>query len=104
MYQMDTDRFLVCIKTDDICKDFQEGVETRLDTPNYELDRPLPKGSNKKVIGFKKDELDGKNYQICWIKGKNIYFIDDDSEDKKSNKQRFVTRIKRKFKNYKNFL
>ena len=53
MYQMDTDRFLVCIKTDDICKDFQEGVETRLDTPNYELDRPLPKGSNKKVIGFK---------------------------------------------------
>ena len=95
MYQMDTDRFLVCIKTDDICKDFQEGVETRLDTPNYELDRPLPKGSNKKVIGFKKDELDGNNYQLCWIKGKNIYFIDDDSEDKKSNRHKKVCHKKK---------
>ena len=34
--------------------------ETRFDTPNYKLDRPLPKGKNKKVIGFMKSKLGGK--------------------------------------------
>ena len=33
---------------------FIEDVETRFDTSNYELDRPLPKGKNKKVIGLMK--------------------------------------------------
>ena len=33
-----------CIyKTDNICKDIAEDVETRFDKSNYELDRPLPK-------------------------------------------------------------
>ena len=37
-----------------------EDVETRFDPSNYELDRSLPKGKIKKVIGLLKDELDGK--------------------------------------------
>ena len=45
---MDTDRFIVNIKTDDIYKDIAEDVETRFDTSNYELDRPLSKGKIKK--------------------------------------------------------
>ena len=44
------DCFIVYIKTDDIYKDIGKGVETRLDTSNNELNRPLPKGKNKKVI------------------------------------------------------
>ena len=40
---MDTDSFIVYIKTDYIYKDIAEDVETRFDTSNYELDRPLPK-------------------------------------------------------------
>ena len=36
---MDTDSFIVYIKTDDIYKDILEDVETRYDTSNYELDR-----------------------------------------------------------------
>ena len=40
---MDTERFIIYIKTDDICKDIGENVETRFDTSNYESDRPLPK-------------------------------------------------------------
>ena len=40
---MDTYSFIVCKKTDDIQKDITEDVETRFDTSNYELDRPLPK-------------------------------------------------------------
>ena len=31
-----------------------------MDTSNDELDRPLPKSKNKKVIGLMKDVLDGK--------------------------------------------
>ena len=41
---MDTDSFIAYIKTDDIYKDIAADVETRFDTPNYELHRPLPKG------------------------------------------------------------
>ena len=39
----------------------KKDVETRFDTSNYQLDRPLPIGKNKKVIGLMRDELDGKS-------------------------------------------
>ena len=44
---MDTNSFIVHIKTDNIYKDIAEDVETRFDTSNFELDRPLPKVKNK---------------------------------------------------------
>ena len=44
-------------------QDIAEDVETRFDTSNYELDRPLPKGKNKKVVRLIKDELRGKPWQ-----------------------------------------
>ena len=44
---MDTDSFIVYIKTDDIYQDIAEDVETRIDTSNYKLDRPLPKAKTK---------------------------------------------------------
>ena len=44
---MDTDSFIVYIKTDDIYKDIAEKVETRFDTLNCEIDRPLPTGKDK---------------------------------------------------------
>ena len=51
---IDTDSFIVYIKTDYVYRDITENVETRFDTSNYELDRLLPgkniKGKNKKVI------------------------------------------------------
>ena len=53
---MDTDGFIVYVKTEDIAED----VETRFDTSKFELDRPLPKGKNKKIIGLIKDELGGQ--------------------------------------------
>ena len=52
--------FIVYIKADDIYKNITKDVETRFDTSNYELDRLLPKGKNKKVIALMKDELFGK--------------------------------------------
>ena len=45
---MDTDRFIVDIKRDDIYKDIAEDVEARSDTSTYELHRPLPKGKKLK--------------------------------------------------------
>ena len=56
---MDTDSFIVYVRIDDIYKDTSEDVETRFDTSNFELDRPLPKGKNNKVIGLMNDELGG---------------------------------------------
>ena len=45
---MDTDSFIVYIKTDYIYRDIAEDVETRFNTSNYELDKPFPKGKIKK--------------------------------------------------------
>ena len=56
---MDTDSFFVYIKPDDIYKEVAVVIETRFDTSNYELDRPLSQ-VGKKVIGLIKDELGGK--------------------------------------------
>ena len=56
---MDTDSFVVNIKTKDLYKDISQDVNKRFDTSNYTFDRPLPTGINKKVIGLMKDELGG---------------------------------------------
>ena len=73
---MDTGIFIVYIKTDDIYIDIAEDVESRFDTSYYELDRALPKGKNKKVIGLMKDELGGKTMtKNCWINSKNLELL-----------------------------
>ena len=56
---MDTDSFIVYIKTGDIYEDIAEDVETRLDISNYK-NRTIPKGNSKKVMDVIKDELNGK--------------------------------------------
>ena len=67
----DTDSFIMHIKTEDFYKDIADDVEKRFDTSNYEVDRPLPTGKNKKVIGLMKDELGG----ICCFKTKNLFIL-----------------------------
>ena len=47
---MDTDSFIMHIKTEDFYKDIADDVEKRFDKSNYEVDRPLPTGKNKNVI------------------------------------------------------
>ena len=44
---IDTESFIVYVKTNDIFKDIAQDVETRFDTSNFEVDRPLPKGKMK---------------------------------------------------------
>ena len=57
---IDTDSFIMSIKTKDFYKDIADDIENRFDTSNYEVDRPLPTGKNKKVLGLMKDELGGR--------------------------------------------
>ena len=69
-----------------------EDVETRFDTSNCDLDRPLSKGKNKKVIELMKDEIGGKIMtKFVRLKAKTcIYVIDDGSEDKKNKRHKKV--------------
>ena len=57
---MDTDSFIMNIKTNDFYKDIANDDGKRFDTSNYEVNRPLPTGKNKKVIDLMKDDLGGK--------------------------------------------
>ena len=56
---MDTDSFIMYIKTEYFYKDIAIDVERLFDTSNYDKkdERPLPIGKNKKVIGLFKEEL-----------------------------------------------
>ena len=57
---MDTDSFIMHVKTEDFYGHIANDVEKNYDTANYTCERPLPIGKNKKVIGLMKDELGGK--------------------------------------------
>ena len=52
---IDTDGFIMHIKTEDFYKDIADDVEKRFGTSNYEVDRQLPTRKNKKMIGLTKD-------------------------------------------------
>ena len=104
---MDTDSFVMNIKTKDFYKDISSDVDKRFDTSNYEVNRPLPTGKNKKVIGLMKDELGGKIItEFVTLRPKTYsYLTDDGKEDKKAKRTKKCV-IKRmiKFDDYKNCL
>ena len=102
---MDTESFIVCITIDDIYKDIAEDVETRFGTSNYELDRPLRKGKNKKVIGLMKDELGGKIITtFVGLRAKtDSYLTDNGRRDEKAKvTEKGVIKKIIKFENHKN--
>ena len=54
------------IKTEDFYKGIANDAEKGFNTSNYEVDRPLPKGKNKKVIGLMKEKIRREDYNgIC---------------------------------------
>ena len=104
---MGTDSFILNIKTEDFYKDIANDVEKRFDTSNYEVDRPLSTGKNKKVIGLMKDELGRRIItEFVTLRPKTYsYLTDDGKEDKKAKgtKQCVIKRMT-KFNDYKNCL
>ena len=85
---MDTDSFVMHIKTEDIYKDIAGDVERWFDTSNYDRkdERPPLIGKNKKVIGMFKDELGEKIMtEFCALRAKAYgYKLYDDTEKKKA--------------------
>ena len=103
----DTGSFIIHIKTEDFYKDIANDVEKRFDTSNYEVDRPLPTGKNKKVIGLMKDELGGRIItEFVALRPKTYSYLTDDCEEDKKAKGTKKCVIKRviKFNDYKNCL
>ena len=83
---LDTDNFIIYIKTEDFYKGIADDVECKFDTSNYEADRLLPTGKNKKVIELIKDELGGKIIkEFVALRPKTYsYLADDCKEDRKT--------------------
>ena len=95
------------IKTEDFYKDIANDVEKRFDTSNYEVDRPLPTGKNKKVIGLMKDKLGGRIItEFVTLRPKTYsYLTDDFKEDKKTKgTKKCVIKKMVKFGDYKKCL
>ena len=104
---MDTDSFVMNIKTNGFYKDIANDVEKRFDTSNYELNRPLPTGKTKKIIGLMKDELGGKIItEFVTLRPKTYSYLTDDGKEDKKAKGTKKCVIKRmiKFNAYKNCL
>ena len=92
---MDTDSFVMHIKTEDFYKDIADDVERWFDTSNYdEKDkRPLPIGKNKKVIGLFKDELGGKTKtEFCALRAKAYSFLIDGYSDDDYEKNKIINK------------
>ena len=92
LYYMDTDGFVMNIKTEDFYKHIVGDVERWFDTSNFdEKDKTtLPIGKNKKAIGMFKDELGGKiMIEFCALRAKAYaYKLDNDTEMKKAKVQK----------------
>ena len=104
---MDTDSFIMNIKTEDFYKDIANDVEKRFDTSKYEVDRPLSTRKNKKVIGLMKDELGGRIItEFVALRPKTYSYLTDDCKEDKKAKGTKKCMIKRmiKFNDYKNCL
>ena len=73
----------------------------------FEIDRPLPKGKNKIVIGLMNDELGGQIMkELFGLRSKTYSYLKDyNDEDKKAKvTKKCVIKRKLKFKDYKNCL
>ena len=104
---MDTDSFIMNIKTNDFYKDISDDVDNIFDTSNYEVKRPLPRGKNKNVIGLMKDEL-GREIimEFIALRPKTYsYLTDNDKIDKKAKgTKKCIIKKMIKFDDYKKCL
>ena len=101
----DTDSFVIHIKAEEFYKGTANNIEKRFDTSNYDNNRPLAIGMNKKVIGLLKDDLGGKIMTgFVGLRAKTYaYLVDDDSKHKKAKvTNKCVIKRTLKFNDYKN--
>ena len=103
---MDTDIFIIYIKTEYFDKDIADDVKIRYGTSDYEVDRLLPKGMNIKVMDLIKDELGRKIIvEFVTLRPKTYsYLTDDDKNDKKAEGIKKGCKRILKFNDYKDCL
>ena len=104
---VDTDSFIMNIKTNDFYEDIASDMENRFDTSNYEVKKPLPTGKNKKVISLMKYELGGKIItEFVTLRPKTYSLLTDDGKEDKKAKGTKKCIIKKmiKFHDYKKCL
>ena len=104
---MNTDIFIMNIETNYFYEDIASDVENRFDASNYEVNRPLPTGKNKKVIGLMKYELGGKIItEFVTLRPKTYSFLTDDGKEDKKAKgtKECVIKKMNKFNDYKKCL
>ena len=110
---MDTDSFIMHMKTEDFYKHISNDVNKWFDTSDFNKNdyRPLEIGKNK-VIGKFKDQLGGKIMsEFCALRAKTYSFLIDDYSDDDYEKNKIINKkakgtrkciVKREiiFKNY----
>ena len=91
---MDTGSFIMYVETDDFYSAISNDVNKQFDTSNYskDINRPLGKGKNKKVIGKFKDGLGGLIMnELCIHRAKIYAFkLDNNDEVKKAKSTKYV--------------
>ena len=101
----DTDSFIYHVTTNDFESDFYHFADI-MDFCDYPKGHPLQSYCHKKMLGFLKDEMNGKSiHEVIAIKPK-MYLIKSDEGDKKTAKgvQRAVLKQQIQFENYRSCL
>ena len=90
---MDTDSFIINIKTEDFYEDIADNVEEWFDTSNKDKKdkRPLPIGINKKVRSMFKDELGSKiMIEFVRLTAKTYSYLMDGYNDEDYEKRKII--------------
>ena len=92
---MDSDSFIVNIKTEDFYEDIEDDVEKRFDTSNHKVNTPLSKGKNEKVMP-----------EFAALRPKTYSYLMDDgnSDEKTKGTKRCLIKRMLKFNDYKDCL
>ena len=107
---MDTDSFIIHIKTEDFYADIASDVERWFDISKYDDKKdkkPLPIGNNKKIFGKFKDELGNEIMtELCKLRAKAYtYKMDNDSEHRKAKgTKKCIIKRELTFQDYKDSL
>ena len=98
---MDTESFIFHVETEDFYKDISNDVDNRFDTSAYskDLNRSLPIGKNKKLLGMMKNELCGKVMTHFYaLRAKTYSYLDYDGKNEKKAKETKKCVIKKRTK------
>ena len=100
----DTDSSIIHLKTKDAYEDIANYVKQIFETSNYEINRPLPIGKNRKVIILMKEKLGGKIVtEFVGFRPRTYnYLIDNGNSDKKAKGKKCPIKQRLQFNDYKN--